>query len=218
LLSYYWERLFLQGCKKQTNTISADTSSLNVVNASPGTLSFNFFLNNVFVAGPSLAYTDRSGYIESYSGATKFDASVGGTSQLILTSTINLVSKKYYTLFFAGPNQSPTLVFAEDDLFPPATGKAKLRFINLSPDSPALDLTTKNGATLFGARNYKSVSDFIEIDPATYSFQLKAGTSTAVAELINIPIDAGKIYTIWAAGLMAGPASHGLSIQAMINK
>jgi hypothetical protein len=210
--------ILLTACKKISDTTQADTTSLNVVNASPGNLAINFYLNNVFVAGPSLSYTERSGYIQTYAGGTKFDASVGGTNQLILTSTINLISQKYYTLFFAGTNQSPAVVFTEDDLFSPATGKAKIRFIHLSPDAPALDLAIKGGMTLFGARDFKSVSDFIEIDPATYSFQLKAGTSSAVAELINVPIEAGRIYTVWAGGLMAASSSDPISIQAMANK
>jgi hypothetical protein len=208
----------ITGCKKINNTEQVDLSYLNVINASPGNVSINFFLNNGFVNGPALYYTERTGYIQTYGGVQKFDATVGGSTSVLATSQINLASNKYHSLFFAGLNQSPVIVFTQDDLFDPPAGKAKIRFIQLSPDAPALDLVIKAGPALFAGKSFKSISDFINIDPAVYTFQLKSGTSASLAEILNVPIDAGKIYTVWAGGSVSASGPTALSIQVMANK
>jgi hypothetical protein len=38
----------------------------------------------------------------------------------------------------------------EDNLTSPASGKAHIRFIHLSPDAPAVDITLTNGTVVFG--------------------------------------------------------------------
>ena len=79
-----------------------DLAAFNVVNASPGQTSFNFALDNQIVNGPALVFTDQTGYISAYTGIRKFDLTLGGTTQSVLTDTLNMETNKYYSVFITG--------------------------------------------------------------------------------------------------------------------
>ncbi|HEY0668978.1 MAG TPA: DUF4397 domain-containing protein [Sphingobacteriaceae bacterium] len=205
-------------CKKdRVEDVQVDASALNVMNASPGMLAISFFLDNQFVNGPALLFQQQSGYIVTYTGNRKFDVTVGGTTQVLTTNTLSLQKDLYYTAFFAGTNASPIIVFTQDDLSDPPAGKAKIRFINLSPDATALDLVIKGGAKLFSGLSFKTVSDFIAIDPAVYSFELRSG-ETVNKEMTSVQLTAGKVYTLWAKGLLTGTGETAFNGQLTTNR
>ncbi len=196
--------VFLSSCLKDlSNDGPQDAAALNVVNASPGPLVINFFLNNNLVNGPSLGYSQESRYVMTTSGSKKFDAATGGTFNSLVADTINLERDKYYSLFVTGQNNALSTFLTEDDLSLPPGGKAKIRFINLSPDGGNFALTVKGGATLFSGQSFKTASAFKVIDPAVYMFELKSSES-AVEHEASLDVAAGKIYTVWAGGLKDG--------------
>ncbi len=196
--------ILLSSCLKDlSNDKPEDTSALNVVNASPGPLTINFFLDNNLVNGPSLGYGQESSYILAASGNRKFDASLGGSFNSLIADTISLETDKYYSLFVTGENAALSTLLTQDDLSSPASGKAKIRFINLSPDGGTFTLAIKSGAVLFAGQAYKTASPFGPIDPGAYMFQLR-GSDGAVEHEASLDVVAGKIYTIWAGGLKDG--------------
>jgi len=204
---------FLASCKKNNvdNTPQPDIAAFNVVNAAPGQTSFNFALDNQIVNGPALVFTDNTGYISAYTGIRKFDATLGGTTLSVLTDTLNLETNKYYSVFITGQSTFSTLI-TEDDLTAPTTGKAKIRFIQLSPDAGTLVLGIKGAAALFPKQAYKIASDYIPIDPAQYVLEIKDNGGDALTE-VNATITAGKIYTVWSGGLLKGTGSSAMLIQ-----
>lgn len=193
-----------------------NVAGLNVVNASPGSLAINFFLDNNLVNGPSLLYGQESGYVLAVTGTRKFDAATGGTFNSIVTDTIELETDKYYSIFVTGENTELTTFFTEDDLAAPASGKAKIRFINLSPDGGTFTLAIQDGSTLFEGQTYQTASSFKEIDPASYMLQLKNAEGTDVHEA-SLDVSAGKIYTVWAGGLAEGNEDTALRLMLRAN-
>ena len=210
--------LFFVSCKKdRTEDVQVDAAALNVVNAFPGVLAISFFLDNQFVNGPALLYTQQSGYILTYVGQRKFDVTVGGTTQVLTTNSFNPEKNKYHTAFFTGTNTSPVVVFTHDDLSDPPAGKANIRFINLSPDLKPLDLAIKGGSALFTGIVFKAVSDFISIDPATYVLELRSAEA-ATKEIASMNLAAGKVYTVWAKGLISGSGDTEFSGKITTNR
>jgi len=208
---------FLASCKKNNvdNTPQPDIAAFNVVNAAPGQTSFNFALDNQIVNGPALTFTDPTGYISAYTGTRKFDVTLGGTTQSVLTDTLILEKDKYYSVFITGQSSLSTLI-TEDDVTTPATGKAKIRFIQLSPDAGSLSLGIKGETPLFPAQAFKTASAFIAIDPAQYIMEIKNDGGNALTES-NITIAAGRIYTVWAGGLLQGTGNSAMIIQVNVN-
>lgn len=209
---------FLASCKKNNvdDVPQPDLAAFSVINASPGLASYNFALDNQIVNGPALVFTNQTGYLSAYSGVRKFDLTLGGTTQSVFTDTLNLETNKYYSVFITGPTPLSTLV-TEDDLTVPATGKAKIRFIQLSPDAGELDLAIKGEEdALFQEQAFKEASAYISIDPAQYIMEIRDNGGDALTES-TIPITAGKIYTVWAGGLLEGTGNLAIVIQVSVD-
>lgn len=108
---------------------------------------------------------------------------------------------KLYSVFVADTGSKTTFIIAEDNLVRPATGKAKVRFVHLSPDAEKLDLTSGD-STLFSGKEYKEHTSFKMIEgDKTYSFKIKKNQTTIIkAALDNIVIKKNRIYTILIKG------------------
>ncbi|MXV16090.1 DUF4397 domain-containing protein [Hufsiella ginkgonis] len=198
------------GCKSDIDDATPqEAAAFNVYNASPGPLAVNFYLDNLLVNGPALAFTQQSDYILAYTGQRKFDITVGGTNQVLATQTLSFTNNHYYTAFIAGSNSAPVVVVTDDDLAAPASGKAKIRLVQMIPDATSVDLNVSGGATLFADQAFKSASAFAAIDPGTYNFTVQA-SDAASAALNNITIQAGKSYTVVARGMIAGNGDFGV--------
>ncbi len=196
--------IVLSSCLKDlSNDGPQDAAALNVVNASPGPLVIHFFLNNNLINGPALGYGQESRYIITTSGSRKFDAATGGTFNSLVADTVNMEKDKYYSMFVTGLNNSLSTFFTDDDLSLPPSGKAKIRFINLSPDGGTFTLASKGGTVLFPAQAYKTASKFTVVEPSAYMFELR-NSENAVEHEASVDIAAGKIYTVWAGGLKDG--------------
>lgn len=108
----------------------------------------------------------------------------------VKTISINALANTFYSVYLSGKVQTPGDLVTVDDLTRPAAGKAKIRFVNLSPDSPALDFagaaatTTGTRPVLIGNRTYNTSSDFITVDVANdgqfFAFELRNAGSTTV--------------------------------------
>ncbi|MDB5090776.1 MAG: hypothetical protein JWR09_4770 [Mucilaginibacter sp.] len=148
----------------------------------------------------------------------------GNSATFTATGGPNGPIATYYHTVFAIKNAKATadsLILFYDDLTAPASGKAKVRFVNLASGTPAVDfgitgqtnaLFTNTaygragGSVLSGSGlNAFSLGPFISVDAGTVSFSvLKTNNQSAITlvndPLKNITLQAGKIYTIYING------------------
>lgn len=144
----------------------------------------------------------------------------------VKTVNINAGVNAYHSVYLSGKSQAPEVLVTTDDLTRPESGKAKIRFVHLSPDGPAVDFAGAKGTTLpravlIGNRTYNTSSDFISVDEGFYTFELRAAgsatvistqsrtgeiipqlgvVSTANVQNFTLLIEPGKIYTLIARG------------------
>ena len=72
---------------------------------------------------------------------------------------------------------------------------------------------------VFANYTFKKASAFTPLDAGTYNLQVRlAGTSTVVLDLPGITLTSGKIYTVFAKGLVGGTGSQALGAQIIVNK
>jgi len=189
-----------------------------VTHASPDAPGVDLLVDNT-VAGTNLTFPNSTGYLEINSGTRNIKVNVTGTSTTALEANLNLAADKNYSVFAVNNVSTIEAVVLEDNLTSPASGKAHVRFVHLSPDAPAVDITLTDGTVVFGDYIFKEASAFTPLNSGNYDLQVRlAGTSTVVLDLPNIALTAGKIYTVFAKGLVGGSGTQALGAQIIVNK
>ncbi|HRN27377.1 MAG: DUF4397 domain-containing protein [Ignavibacteriaceae bacterium] len=212
---------FFTACSDDDEVITptpVSKSKVLVTHASPDAPGVDLLVDNV-VAGTNLTFPNSTNYLEVNSGTRNVKVNVTGTSTTALEANLNLAADKNYSVFAVNNVAMIEAVVVEDNLTSPASGKAHVRFIHLSPNAPEVDITTNTGAVVFGNYVFKQASAFTPLDAGTYDLQVRlAGTSTVVLELPGIALTAGKIYTVFAKGLVGGSGTQSLGAQIIVNK
>src|SRR5262245_38380507 len=116
-------------------------------------------------------------------------------------------SGKHYTVIaFPDSDGHAALTVVNDDLKPPDSHKAKVRFINASPDAGEVDLYPRAGKdALFDGVNFKSEAGYREVDPMRTTLEVRPeGKKNVLVTIPNASLEAGKIYTIVLAGRTKG--------------
>jgi len=83
------------------------------------------------------------------------------------------------------------------------TNNAYVKFAHLSPNAGAVDVTVPDGKILFKNVNYKESTDYIQVPPGTYTFDVRpTGTKTTALYVPNVRLKAQRFYTVYAVGLV----------------
>lgn len=207
-------------CSDDENTVTPvqETALVKVIHASPDAPGVDLLVDNM-VAGTNLTFPNNTGYLSVNSGTRNVKVNVTGTSTTVIEANLPIMTNKNYSVFAVNAVANLEPIVLEDDLSTPASGKAHVRFIHLSPDAPAVDITLTDGTVVFGDYIFKEASAFTPLDAGTYNLQVRlAGTSTVVLDLPNIALTAGKIYTVFAKGFVAGTGAQSLGAQIIVNK
>lgn len=209
------------GCSDDEEIVTptpAAKSRVLVTHASPDAPGVDLLVDNT-VAGTNLTFPNSTGYLEVNSGTRNVKVNVAGTSTTAIEANLTLAADKNYSVFAVNNVASIEAVVLEDDLTTPASGKAHVRFLHLSPNAPAVDITLSDGTVVFGDYTFKEASAFTPLNAGTYNLQVRlAGTSTVVLDLPGISLTAGKIYTVFAKGLVGGTGTQALGAQIIVNK
>ncbi|WP_256011360.1 DUF4397 domain-containing protein [Desertivirga xinjiangensis] len=208
--------VLLSSCNKNDDDDfeQPDVSGIKFIHSLPAQTSLDFYVDGQRATGAALTVNQYTNYIGVYSRKSLIQAAVGGTSTEVFKDTIDLVVDKGYSVFptykYLSKNDSTTSVILEDNLNAPASGKAKVRFLNLSRSATGVDFRIKDQTTnLSGARAYNQASEFMEMDPGSLTFEvLDAGTATVRATSAATTISSGKIYTIWTIGIAGGTGAQ----------
>ena len=98
----------------------------------------------------------------------------------------------------------------------PAAGQAKLRFINLSPDSQPVQLKIKGVTTpLTAGQSFTEASQFLDLESNTYTFEVLSG-GNVIDEIPETQLQGGWFYTIIVKGYVNPPSGNTNTIGAEI--
>ncbi|WP_423147674.1 DUF4397 domain-containing protein [Rubrolithibacter danxiaensis] len=216
----------LSSCLKSKNDVpEPDIAAFSIVNSYPGNDAIDFYIDKRRVNLQPLLYTQSTGYFALYVGKRSVDITPSATTSKILhSSTPTFAKNKYYTLFIArkmSTNADSLLSIFTTDSIPaqPSADKARIRFANLSPDAPTLDILLKDGTPVITGKAFKTVSDYVEVDPTkSDSIRIRATGTTTDKLKIAVPSKAGSSITIATNGLWSGTAGKDkFGAQAIIN-
>ncbi len=191
-----------------------------VTHASPDAPGVDLLIDDVKVNTQPLTYPNNTGYLDAETGTRNIKVNVAGTSTTVINGDLDLEVDKYYSVFAVDQVSEITALVLVDDLTMPAAGKAHVRFIHLSPDAPAVDVAVaSSGAVVFSDIAFKESTVFTPLDAGTYNLDVRvAGTSTVALVLPPVTLQAGKIYTVFAKGFLAGTGAQALGAEIIVNK
>lgn len=195
-------------CSKDddSNYIQQPISGLSLYNASPNTEKFDVWIGTSKAPLEDFSFGKKVEYLNVYSGEREVFLKKKGTEPVLTTQKFTFEQQVGYSLFVVDNLASVKLLILKDDLTKPATGKARVRFVNVSPDGGALNLGIEGKDTdLVTNKLFKEYSTFVDIDAAEkVTFNVKNTEGGAVAAKIqDVKIESGKIYTVWVKGLKA---------------
>ena len=189
---------------------AADEAFVRVIHASPDAPAVDVYTNGN-LAFEALKFKVVSPYVPTRTGPVLMQVVPQGQTLLqgpvLISATVNLKAGKEYSMIALGKLAKLAPLVLEDDNVIGNPAKAKLRLVHLSPDSPAIDVvvTEQSDLKLFSNTVYKSASNYIEVDPATYSFVIRpADTSVNKLDVRGLVLEASTVTTIYAFGLWSG--------------
>jgi hypothetical protein len=201
-----------------SSTSSFGVSRILFVHASPNAPKVDINLGFQPVAR-DLAFPNNTPYRYTWSGARTVIVNVANTRTNVIRAGVNLAPRTFYSVFATGDVTDLKPLVLVDDLTAPAQGKAHVRFVHLSPNAPAVDVAVAGGGpVVFGNKSFREFTAFTPLDAGTYDLEVRvANTSTVALPLPGITLQAGKIYTVFAKGLLGGTGAQALGAGIVVN-
>ncbi|RYY35152.1 MAG: DUF4397 domain-containing protein [Sphingobacteriaceae bacterium] len=185
-------------CSKDDDEDVDAMARVKVVNAVNGSSNVNLYLDDVSLDGSAVAYGESSGYLATKEGDRNVKFKTG--NEVKTDFDVTLKAGKYYTLYYTGTTNSSSNFVTEDDMTPPPSGKARVRFVHASSAASNIDVAVLNATSkLVTDLSYKAASAYETVDANT-SFVLTATGSASAGLTMPTEIQAGKIYTIYISG------------------
>jgi Domain of unknown function (DUF4397) len=162
-------------------------------------------LSNIPVTGVSNPYTITTAGSHSF---TVQATATPGANLLTLVNTLDTATDTSFVL--TGPAGAMSAIVLHDNNLPPAVGRARLRFANVSPDIGSLDVYI-NFSKQVSNLTTGSASSYIEVTADTttgtvFEFDFNnAGTVTSVLKVPNVTIIGAHTYTVYVMGTAAAP-------------
>lgn len=191
-------------------------SRVRVINASPNSPGLDVTLDQSKLA-QNVLFGNSSGYLFTRSGLREVIVTPGGTSTpILLDFNFQFETNKLYSLLLMDSVSNLTPILIEDMNFSMEEGKAYVRFINASSNSPPFDIKIGNpsGVIKHSYFTYQQITSYEPYDPQILSFVFTRANSTE--ELISLrgfSLVAGKAYTIVVMGFYQGPTGQHLQVK-----
>ena len=215
--------LVFTSCDDDNDSSVQPQANVMVVHASPNAPAVDVRINNN-VALTNVAFPANSSYTAVNAGTTNIKVSPTGTTTYVIDANVDLMANMNYSVFAIDSVNKIKAAVVSDNLTAPAAGKSHIRFFHFSPNAPAVDIVVQGGPTLFANRTFNdqstnaNVAAFTPVDAGTYTILVRlAGTQTTVLTVPNVPLAAGKIYTVFAKGFVNGTGAQALGAQLIAN-
>lgn len=212
--------LLLSSCLKDDDNDNGISTLANVmaVHASPGSPAVDLYINDVLQNGTSLLFPSNSAYIQSITGLVNIKINKTGTAETIVEEDITLNQNGSYSIFVVDTLPLLSAIITTDDLSEPVLGKSHIRFAHLVPDAPSVDiLDMSDSSVVFANRSYKQITDFTPVDGGVYDLGVRALGDSNIILLPSMQLTPGKIYTVYAKGLLNGTGNEAFGVEVIQN-
>lgn len=178
-------------------------SYVRIIHTVPDAPNVDIYANDRLIA-QDLAYGEYTDYLTIPEGMYKISLYVAGSKNSPVLENMLVVDKNsYLTVAAAGTLSKIGFLAIADANAPKKSGKAMVRFLHLSPNAPAVDITLPDGTVIFGNVSFQYITPYADVMPMNYTLQVRvAGTPDVVLTVPNVTLAADKYYTVYAIGLV----------------
>jgi len=213
--------VFLTSCIKSPSSNPGPlppTALITVIQASPDEPPVDFYFGASKADNTPLVFGQGLDYFSAPSGQSTVYFYGSSAMNTIASASITLVTNGAYSLFLDNTVSKPGIFLLPDTLVQPASGDASVRFIDLSPDAPAVNLVIQGGKTMVSSVSFEGHSSFLPINGnASYVFNVvNASTGAVLATMPASRLNAGTAYSILFEGLSASTNSSDVLTMVLI--
>ncbi|RPK13015.1 DUF4397 domain-containing protein [Priestia endophytica] len=204
----YYQKHFKYATKLSyslSNMRNRQETRIRILHASPGTPSVDVYLNGRKTIR-NLIYKQETDYIELREGGRyRIDLyKAGETARPLLSAEIEIKKGMQYTIIAAGEPTNLSLLTVKDEETVPK-GEAKLRFIQLSPNAPSIDVAAVRGDVIFPNVSFKEATSYLALTPMEVNLELRrSGTKEVLLKIPPLRLRPDRAYTIYGVGLVNG--------------
>jgi len=195
-----------------------DTAAHGIIgNASPNSGDLFFFADGNQVNSNAINFGSALGYYNFFEG-NRVISIKNSSGDVLATTDIALSVGEYFTVFAANTADNIELAVYQDTLIAPVSGKARVRFINLSPDAGGIDVFD-NSIEVASDLIFKEASGFVDLPSGVYDFAFKRTGEEATIYTKNVQLNPGRIYTIYTKGFQTpvSGSNDAFSAEAIYN-
>ena len=193
------------GCgKTEDPTPVPPTAGVAVIQMSDATSpAQDAYINNIKLNSSPITYGVVLGYYLVQTGPSTVDFKNASTGALSASVSLTTVENKTYSVVYGDNN---AIVKAEDDQTSPQSGKARIRFLNVSGYlNQNVDFGGAGGNKVVLNLPLNTVSDYYEVDPtATTSITVYPAGTTTPTITTNVGLLAGHAYYYIVSGTTTG--------------
>ena len=205
-------------CKNNDNVFPTTTTvGLNIVNASNDSL--NLFINGTRQSGFNLNSGGQSFYLPVAAGLQNYQFKKSGGVDILFSVPLTLKADSINNSLYITElttTSSFTTVDVLDTTGINSKPKAKIRFVNASPDAGSLNVTVGSKVS-FTAIDFKHTAAFTLIDTGLMAMKVKRVGSDVASVDTSITLAAGHMYTLFSKGSLTGKGTAKLSLALAIN-
>jgi hypothetical protein len=177
-------------------------SYVRVLHAVPDAPNVDIYADDKLIVR-NLSYGSYTDYLPIPEGMYKISLYVTGTTNSpVLSNMLNVKRNTELTVAAVGTLNTIGFLSITDANTQRERNKALVRFMHLSPNAPAVDITLPDGTVIFRNVSFKHITNYIAVDPMNYTLQVRvAGTNNIVLTVPNVDLAANEYYTVYAIGL-----------------
>lgn len=191
--------MLFSSCKKDSTPIVYGDAKVRTVNAHSTSSAQHFYQNDVKLSTTAVAYgTASSDYIVVKGGPSVISFKDATTGTATAAANVGIDEGSSYTVFYYKNSAgSGDITGFKDDNTAPASGKAKVRFLNMGFTlNNTLNITYASSGAVIVNDLGLSMSNYASIDANTDLGVLVLG-SPVTGIIAGSNFVAGKIYTVW---------------------
>lgn len=147
--------VMLSSCKKDEE-VTKSYAKVLVTHASPNAPGVDLLVDNSKQNTAALSFPSNTGYLQVEAGTRNIKVNVSGTSTTVINADLALSNDQYYSVFAIDSVSKISALVLTDDLTAPASGKAHVRFVHLSPNAPAVDVAVTGGGLCLVTKHLKT--------------------------------------------------------------